>query len=169
MENLAHWKAVFADNRDGEAFRKVLEGVYNRLQSVSFNSPALATSATASIVETGATWYGIAKGTLITVASGQDMDALVGTVTNAYYNVYVFSVDKASALTTRTGVEGASLAAIKFPAVPDDECVLGFLIIHPTGTGNFVGGTTDIDDGTVVPNAVYVNSVGACALVAPGV
>ena len=36
-----------------------------------------------------------------------------------------------------------------------------FVIIHPTGTGDFVGGTTPIDDATKVPNAVYANTQGA--------
>lgn len=31
------------------------------------------------------------------------------------------------------------------------------MIINPTGTGDFVGGTTALDDATVVPNAVYLN------------
>ena len=35
------------------------------------------------------------------------------------------------------------------------------MIINPTGTGNFVGNTTALDDVTVVPNAVYVNTIGA--------
>jgi hypothetical protein len=39
--------------------------------------------------------------------------------------------------------------------------MVGFLIIHPSGTGNFVGGTTALDDATVVPNAVYVSPTGA--------
>jgi hypothetical protein len=33
--------------------------------------------------------------------------------------------------------------------------------VHPTGTGNFVGGTTALDDGTVVPNAEYYDFVGS--------
>ncbi len=47
-----------------------------------------------------------------------------------------------------------------FPTVPTNEAVLGFVEINPTGSGNFVGGTTALDDGTVVPNAVYVNTIG---------
>ena len=35
------------------------------------------------------------------------------------------------------------------------------MVISPTGTGNFVGGTTPLDDATVVPNAAYVNLVAA--------
>lgn len=60
---------------------------------------------------------------------------------------------------TYVGTEGASLGAVAFPAVADSE-VVGVVIINPTGTGNFVGGTTPPDDSTVVPNAVYVNTVG---------
>jgi hypothetical protein len=45
--------------------------------------------------------------------------------------------------------------------LPSTEAVFGILIVNPTGTGNFVGGTTDLDDGTVAPNAVYLNPVGA--------
>jgi hypothetical protein len=56
------------------------------------------------------------------------------------------------------GTEGATLAAVKFPQFPNDKALIGFVIIHPTGTGNFVGGTTALDDATVVPNAVYQNS-----------
>jgi hypothetical protein len=36
--------------------------------------------------------------------------------------------------------------------------MIGFVIVNPTGTGDFVGGTTDLDDATVAPNAVYVNT-----------
>jgi hypothetical protein len=39
--------------------------------------------------------------------------------------------------------------------------MIGFVIINPTGTGPFVGGTTALDDATVVPNAVFVNVTGA--------
>ena len=38
------------------------------------------------------------------------------------------------------------------------KALIGFVVINPTGTGNFVGGTTPLDDATVVPNAAYVNT-----------
>jgi hypothetical protein len=53
------------------------------------------------------------------------------------------------------------LAAVKFPAIQVNKALIGFVIINPTGTGNFVGGTTALDDGTVIPGALYVNTVGA--------
>jgi hypothetical protein len=52
------------------------------------------------------------------------------------------------------------LAAVVWPATVAGKTVVSYTIINPTGTGNFVGGTTALDDGTVVPNAVYVPVVG---------
>ena len=56
------------------------------------------------------------------------------------------------------GTEGSTLAGVTFPTLPDGEAMIGFAIVNPTGTGDFVGGTTELDDATVVPNAVYVNT-----------
>jgi hypothetical protein len=121
-------------------------------------SGALATSATESIVEIGASAYALINGTLVTLASGVDMPALVGTVDADMFNVYVFYVNEAGTTRTAMGTEGATLGAVVFPEREDDEAVIGFVIINPTGTGDFVGGTTDLDDATVVPNAVYINT-----------
>ena len=89
-----------------------------------------------------------------------DCAALVGTVANAAFNVFVFSVNAAGTLATQMGTAGATLGAVVFPAVADGNVAIGFVIVNPTGTGNFVGGTTNLDDATVVPNAAYVNTVG---------
>ena len=89
-----------------------------------------------------------------------DCAALVGTVTNAKFNVFVFSVNAAGTFATQMGTEAATLGGVVFPAVPDGSVAVGFVIINPTGTGNFTGGTTPLDDATVVPNAVYVNTLG---------
>lgn len=88
-----------------------------------------------------------------------DCAALSGTVTNAKFNVFVFYIDASGTLTTSMGTEGATLADVVFPAFdPSTKCMIGYVIINPTGTGNFVGGTTPLDDATVVPNAVYIDT-----------
>lgn len=97
---------------------------------------------------------------LVTKAT-TDMAALSGTVTNAKFNVYCFFIDSAGTLTSAMGTEGATLGAVVFPAFDPSKVCIGFVIINPTGAGNFVGGTTALDDAGVVPNAVYVNTVGA--------
>ena len=81
-----------------------------------------------------------------------------GTVTNAKFNVYVLSMDSSANVTAQMGTEAATLGGVVFPTVASGNAVIGFVIVNPTGTGNFVGGTTDLDDATVVPNAVYVNT-----------
>lgn len=131
------------------------------------NSGALAIKAGASaIVKIGAAIYATATDAtgavvLVTKAINTDMAALAGTVTNAKFNVYCFFIDSAGTLTTSMGTEGATLATVVFPTFSAAKTCIGFVIINPTGTGNFVGGTTALDDATVVPNAVYVNTVGA--------
>lgn len=104
--------------------------------------------------------YYVVDGVPCTLAAA-DCAALSGTVTNAKFNVFVFTVEADGTLHTRMGTEAASLAAVTWPTIPDGEVVFGFVIVNPTGTGNFVGGTTDLDDATVVPNAKFadVNSV----------
>jgi len=97
-------------------------------------------------------------GTLISIAANTDMAALAGTVTNATFNVFVFTISSAGTVYTQMGTAGATLGAVVFPTIAADRAVIGFVIINPTGTGNFVGGTTALDDATVVPNAVYVNT-----------
>lgn len=98
--------------------------------------------------------------TLVTKAANTDMAALSGTVANATFNVFCYFIDSAGVLTTSMGTAGATLAAVVFPTFPAGKACIGFTIINPTGTGGFVGGTTALDDATVVPNAVYINTVG---------
>jgi hypothetical protein len=87
-----------------------------------------------------------------------DCAALVGTVTNAKFNVFVFTVNASGTLVTYMGTEAATRAGVVWPTITDGEAVVGFIEVNPTGTGNFVGGTTALDDATVVPNVVYVNT-----------
>lgn len=87
-----------------------------------------------------------------------DMAALSGTVTNALFNIFAFYVDAAGAVTTLMGTEGATLGAVVFPTTVAGTVLIGFVTINPTGTGDFVGGTDDLDDATIVPTAVYVNT-----------
>lgn len=104
------------------------------------------------------TIYALVAGILVKKTTAEI--ALSGTVTADMFNVYVLSIDSAGTVTATMGTEGATIGAVVFPAIPDDSAVIGFVIVNPTGTGNFVGATTDLDDATVVPNAVYINTVG---------
>jgi len=104
--------------------------------------------------------YCYVDGVLVKIAAASEV-TLAGTVTAAKFNVYALTVDSAGTVTATMGTEGATLGAVVMPAVPADEAMIGFVIINPTGTGDFVGATTDLDDGTVAPGAVYINTIGS--------
>jgi hypothetical protein len=124
------------------------------MQTVS--TPVIKSGGSALSKTGAASSYGVANGVLIKIAASTDQAAYSGTVTNAKFNVFVHFVDSAGTLTSSMGTEGATLAAVVWPTIPIGKAVVSYTIINPTGTGNFVGGTTALDDGTVVPNAVYV-------------
>lgn len=108
---------------------------------------------------TNATSY-VCNGLGVVKAANVDLAALSGTVTNAKFNVYCFFIDSAGTLTSAMGTEGAALVNVVFPAIPAGKAMIGYVTVNPTGTGNFVGGTTNLDDGTVVPNAVFTDTPG---------
>ncbi|PIY96079.1 MAG: hypothetical protein COY66_04980 [Candidatus Kerfeldbacteria bacterium CG_4_10_14_0_8_um_filter_42_10] len=121
------------------------------------NSGALAIgTGSKAKVKVVSTVYALLNGAIVKKTSAEV--ALSGTVTNAKFNVFVISLKADGTLTATMGTEGATIGAVVFPTIPTSEAVVGFVIINPTGTGNFVGATTNLDDGTVVPNAVYVNA-----------
>lgn len=141
-----------------------LEPLIDKLQRATVTgllvSGALAIKAGASaLAKTAATVYFMIDGQVYSKAAA-DMAALSGTVTNAKFNVFLFCVKADGTLATTMGTEAATLGGVVFPTPADGCACLGFVIINPTGTGNFVGGTTALDDATVVPNAVYVNTLG---------
>ena len=95
------------------------------------------------------------------LAAGVDMAALVGTVNNALYGCWEQRVaSNGTTVTTAAGsITATTKAALTLPTGSAALITLGLLIVHPTGTGNFVGGTTALDDATVVPNAEYYDLI----------
>lgn len=162
MENLIQRLNQVKDREDSRSLFLILEGIYERLRTQTLGSAGLVIkSGTSKLVKAGSAVYCAVKGKLVKIAANTDMAALSGTVTNAKFNIFVFTVDTAGTLYTQMGTEGATLAAVKWPSIDYQRAVIGFVIINPTGTGDFVGGTTALDDATVAPNAAYVNTQGA--------
>lgn len=158
-DTLTRWCEALVDTKNAYAFRKVLEPVFDRMSSVALSSPGLVIhGAGSTLAKTGgSTSYFIVNGVLRSIAAATDMPALSGTVVNGTFNVFCFFIDSAGTTTSAMGTAGSTLALLTFPQFPKQKALIGFIIINPTGTGNFVGGTTALDDGTVVPNAAYVN------------
>ena len=161
MQKLSYLTSAIADKNDGQLLNQALKGIYNRFSTQIFNSGAIAIGTTKQKVKTAAAIYGTVNGVLFSKAITDDAFTLAGTVTNAKFNVYCLYLDVTGAVSAAMGAEGAALVNVKFPPLPENKVMVGFVVINPTGTGNFVGGTTALDDATVVPNAVYVNTIGA--------
>lgn len=155
--------AALTDGLTQKALGTILRAVGDRLSSQTLTSAALRIKggSASAIVQTNAASVYVANGKLVTKATATDLAALSGTVTNATFNVFAHFIDSAGTLTSAMGIGATTLAAVQFPTIPETKAVIGFVIVNPTGTGNFVGGTTVLDDATVVPNAVFVNTVGA--------
>lgn len=148
--------------QDQAAFGPVLRALADRFSTQLLGSGGLAIKAASGVLVKAATaFYAMANGVLVNKGANTDMAALVGTVTNAAFNVFCFYIDSAGTLTSQIGTEGASLALVRLPEPAQGKAMIGFVVINPTGTGNFVGGTTALDDATVVPNAAYVNTLSA--------
>lgn len=135
------------------------------LEKHVLNSGGLAISGTTTKVQAANDVYYFIGGNLYKLAAG-DMAVLSGTIHNSgtnldQINVFVFTVDAAGTVATAMGTEASTLAGVVFPSTPAASVVIGFVIIDlatGAGTGDFVGGTTALNDGTVVPSAVYVNA-----------
>lgn len=150
------------DSITQEAVRRIIAPVYDRFTSFALNTAGLVIKAGGSaLAKSGAAdCYLLANGVMQKITAATDMPALSGTVVNATFNVFCFFIDSAGVKTSVMGTAGATLGAMKFPQFPFNKALIGLVLINPTGTGNFVGGTTALDDGTVVPGAVYFNSLG---------
>lgn len=140
-----------------------MAAIGDRLSSKSLNSAGLVIKAGASpTVKTGATaYYAVCKGRIVLKAASTDMPSLVGVVPNGQFNVFAFFIDGAGTLTTVPGQAATTLVGVIQPEPQPGQAQLGFIIVNPTGTGPFTGGTTALDDATVVPNVVYINTIGA--------
>ena len=139
-----------------------LEALFDKLQrplsTFIFNSPGLAIGTSKPKVLIANTVYAYIEGVLAKKTTAEVVLTTANNVANAKFNVIVLTINSAGTVTPRSGTEASTIGGVVFPTVPTTEAAIGFVIINPTGTGGFVGGTTDLDDATVVPNAVYVNT-----------
>ena len=164
LNTIAQYLQNLGSGLDRRALHNIFGSALRSLNSCALSNSTLVITATTGkkVPKTGAAAsYYIANGVLVTIANGVDMPALSGTVTNLYFNVFCFFVDSAGTKTSATGTQALTLAGVKWPNFPADKALIGLVLINPTGTGDFVGNTTALDDATVVPTAVYISPVGA--------
>ena len=139
-----------------ENLSKILRPIVDRFSSQATSTAGLVISTTTTKAKTGAVAFaGVASGVPVAIAAGTDMPALVGDISAGAFNVYCFFIDAASVVTVVRGTEGATLAKVKFPQVPEGKALVGYLVV--TYASAFVAGTTVLSTATTI----YVSPVGA--------
>jgi len=163
MENLSRRVNQVSNKSDARNLYLTFEKIYKRLGNVTLKSGVTTIATTKAKIKSTADYYAMVGGVLVTKATTDNLITLTtaSNCANALFNVTVFTINSAGTITNRAGTAGATLASMTWPTVPSEEAVFSILVVNPTGTGGFVGGTTDLDDATVVPNAVYLNPLGA--------
>jgi len=137
-------------------FQNQIDKLQRALSTYVHNTGGLAIHGSSSaLAKTVNTVYYWVDGVLYSKAAA-DMAALAGTVLTTKFGIWVFTVNAAGTLAARAGsLAAATIDALTFPSIPDGEAVIGYLTVNPSGTGSFVGGTSNLDDATIVPGAVY--------------
>jgi|GEM_PF-3148108 len=135
----------------------LLNTIMTALNAMNFSVGLVAQAGTNTKVKTTNTVQYTIGGFAYTKAATDNFWVLDTTcnVTNAYWNGIWLGINAAGTAVFQAGTQATTQAGIVMPMPAATTCVLGYLTINPTGTGNFVGGTTPLNDGTVVPNAAY--------------
>ena len=156
QDTMTRYLEGLASEKDRRSIRPILEPIVDRTSTQSLNTAGLAiTGNGGTAAKTGATdYYACVTGVLVKIAASTTMPILVGTITAASYNVFVFFVDSAGTATVAMGTEGTTLAKVVFPPFPKNKAVVGFLLV--TYASTFTGGTTPLDTATTV----YINVFG---------
>lgn len=141
-----------------------LEDLFDKLQvpaaNVCLTSPGLAIgSSSKKAVKIANTVYAYMEGSLVKKTAAEvAFTATTHDVANAKFAAFLVTMNSAGTVTLTKSADASTLGGVVMPAVPDGNVLLGIVIINPTGTGAFDATSTDLDDATVVPNAVYINN-----------
>ena len=161
MKTLSQVVYGIADSADKVAVYNALKGIYDRLSSVCLSTAGLAIKTGSSLLVSVKTACKVlADGKLVTVGT-QDCAVLAGTITATYYNVFCFFCDSAGTLTTAMGTEAATLAAVKFPPIPEKKAMVGFITILAGDSNAFIGNDATsgvLDSTTYAKTITYTNT-----------
>jgi hypothetical protein len=130
------------------------------LLTMALSHGSLAQGTTPAKVKTVTTTINfLIDGIFYSKAPTDDLWTLTGlNCANGKYCRAILLLDSGGNASIVVSNQADSVRALSNPPIPDGKCVVGTLTVHPTGTGNFTGGTTALNDGTVVPNADLTNA-----------
>src|ERR1035437_300857 len=158
QDTITQHLAGLAGETSRHAVRVPLKAIGDRLSSCATSTAGLVITATGSkytakIGSVAFAW--IVQGVPVAIAAGTDMPNPVGVITAGSYNIFCFFIDQASVVTVAMGVEGTTLAKVKFPPFPEGKALVGYIVV--TYSSTFTGGSIALDTATTV----YVSPTGA--------
>lgn len=158
QDTISQRLAGIAGESQRYALLPLLKALGDRFSSQATTSAGLVITATAGTytAKVGAVPFaGVVQGTPVAIAAGTDMPTPVGVITAASFNVFCWFIDRAGNLTVAMGIEGTTLAKVKFPSFPEGKTLVGYIVV--TYASTFTGGSTALGTATTV----YVSPVGA--------
>lgn len=157
MQKLSTLTNKFPDNGAGLLLFNMLGGVYSKMSSFLFNSGALAIGTTTTKINLAAAITYMINGTLLQKAITNDIvDPTVVTTAAGYFNCFYIYGLRDGTFATINGTEGATLAAMKLPQIPENACVIGLVIVTKSD-GAFTDGTAF---GAANVTTTYINTNG---------
>lgn len=168
-DRIEQWLRPFRDIAQKRTLERLLKPTISGSVSQALTTAGLVIAAGGStLAKIGASdFYAIVDGALVKIAAATNMPALTGFgISQSAYNVVLFVVDQGGTVSALLGIEGADIAHVVFPTIPEGKALVGFLLIT-YGAGAFVGGTTALDTATTLyfsptgaVNPGLVNSLG---------
>ncbi len=172
MFKLSNLTNALSDKRDATLLNHALRGIYARLSNQAFNSGALAQGTTTTCMKTAAIIHGLVGGKPVSKAVTDDLwgpstGVTAGFVVNiGKTNVFCMYLDSAGVASGAFGQEATTVTAgslnpsVKFPPMPENKMMVGFVVISG-GSGAWTAGTSTFTTATTVTYCTIVNTVGA--------
>jgi len=143
---------------DHGTFKTAVDNQKTAMKNMALSSGGIGIATTTTKVKTSNTITYIINGEFKSKSASDPCWDLTGfNCSNGKYNKCLLYLDADGNASIGAGIEADAADDVVLPSLPSDKAVVGMVQVHPTGTGDFTGGTTDLDDATVVPNATYYN------------
>ena len=143
---------------DHETFKSAMDSMKNALKNMCLSDVGTSIGTLKTNARSTSTATYLVDGEFKSKVSTDNLWALTGfNCTNGKYNKCFLCLDSTTSSQITSGTEADAPEDVALPSIPGDWGVVAMIQVHPTGTGDFTGGTTDLDDATVVPNATFTD------------
>lgn len=160
QDTVSRYLAAVPDSQMRRFLQIIINALADRFSSCMLGSAGIVIFAGTNVnAKTGATvTQAVVGGVPISIPAATVLLPVAGVTAQNKFNVYIFYVDAAGAITSAMGTEGATLAQVVWPQTPQGKTIVGGFTVNPTAAA-FTGGTTALDAANT--NVVYFSPQGA--------